>query len=253
MLGRRDAEAGVERDVGERPRPLDEAGEGGGDLGAGAGRPGQRDEVEPAVGVRGAERDPLVGRGGGDELDPRHVVVLLDREVDDDRARRAGLARVGDEALVAVGLEDRGVGHRDERDVDARARVRDALEALGRAHAAREGALGGALDRRALGERVGERDAELDDVGAALDRGLGELRRLRLADEVDDELVVIRSCAITSARSLSPRPERQTTTSSASRSSVRASACELSSAGMIPSVSARRWNAASASSSVQGR
>ena len=51
-----------------------------------------------------------------------------------------------------------------------------------------ERALGGALDRRALGERVGERDAELDDVGAALDRGLGELRRLRLADEVDDEL-----------------------------------------------------------------
>ena len=48
-------------------------------------------------------------------------------------------------------------------------------------------------------------------------------------------------------------PERQTTTSSASRSSVRASACELSSAGMIPSVSASRWNAASASSSVHGR
>ena len=47
--------------------------------------------------------------------------------------------------------------------------------------------------------------------------------------------------ASTSARSLSPRPERQTTTSSASRSSARASACELSSAGMIPSVSASRW------------
>ena len=47
-------------------------------------------------------------------------------------------------------------------------------------------------------------------------------------------------CASTSARSLSPRPERQTRTSSSSRSRARASACAGSSAGMIPSVAARR-------------
>ncbi len=49
--------------------------------------------------------------------------------------------------------------------------------------------------------------------------------------------------ASTCARSLSPRPERQTTIRSASRSSARASACDGSSAGTIPSVRASRWNA----------
>ena len=57
----------------------------------------------------------------------------------------------------------------------------------------------------------------------------------------------------TCARSLSPRPERQRTISSASRSSTRASACAGSSAGRIPSVSASRRNAASASWSVACR
>ena len=209
MLGRRDAEAGVERNGGRCAGTVDEAGEGGGDLGAGAGRAGERDEVQPAVGARGAERDPLVGRRGRDELDPRNIVVLLDRQVDDDRARGSRGARVGREPLVAVRLEDRGVGHRDERDLDAGSGLGDALEALPGAHAAREGALGGALDGRALGERVGERDPELDDVGAALDRGLDELRGLRLAHEIDDELghSVIRP-APSSLRRHAPGPPR---------------------------------------------
>jgi hypothetical protein len=51
-------------------------------------------------------------------------------------------------------------------------------------------------------------------------------------------------------KSLSPRPERHTRISSASRSAARASACDDSSAGTMPSVAQRRWNAASASSSV---
>src|SRR5262249_41160093 len=138
-----------------------------------------------------------------------------------------------------------------DRHVDARPHLREALEALLRAHAPGECALGSEADRGALRERVREREAELDQVGAAVDRGLGELRRLGLAHEIDRER--LHACASTSARSLSPRAERQTSTSSASRSSARASAWELSSAGMIPSVSARRWNAASASSSVHGR
>ena len=57
-------------------------------------------------------------------------------------------------------------------------------------------------------------------------------------------------CASASSRSLSPRPERQTTITSPSSSAARASAWAGSSAGMIPSVSASRRKASSASSSV---
>ena len=63
----------------------------------------------------------------------------------------------------------------------------------------------GAPDHRPLGERVGEREAELDDVGAALDRGARELRRLGLGHQVDDELLV----RVTVARvAASPRYSR---------------------------------------------
>ena len=41
-----------------------------------------------------------------------------------------------------------------------------------------ERALAGAADDRAVGERVGEREAELEQVGAAFDGRLGERRRV---------------------------------------------------------------------------
>ena len=83
------------------------------------------------------------------------------------------------EALPAVGLEQRGVGHRDQRRVaDEGAGGGEALEAGGGAHAGGERLLGGGADHRPVGERVGEGEADLDDVGAAGDCGLGEGRRL---------------------------------------------------------------------------
>ena len=66
-------------------------------------------------------------------------------------------------------------------------RPREDVEARARAHPARERALAGAADHRPVGERIGERKAELDDVRAALDRRPRELRRLRLGHQVDDE------------------------------------------------------------------
>ncbi len=42
-------------------------------------------------------------------------------------------------------------------------------------------------DHRPVGERVGEREADLDDVRSTLDGGLGELRRTRARHQVDDE------------------------------------------------------------------
>ncbi len=193
--------------------------------------------------------DSFVGRGGRDELDAPELGPLARRKVGDDQAVGAGGASVGGEPLVAVGLEQRGVGHRDQRDVDASPGLRQALEAAAGAHPVGQRPLGGPADHRPVGERVRERKAELDDVGAAGDRGLGELGRVPPGHQVDDE----RLHPVTCARSLSPRPERQRTTSSASRSSTRASAWAGSSAGRIPSVSASRRKAASASSSVACR
>ena len=57
-----------------------------------------------------------------------------------------------------------------------------------------------------------------------LDRRLRERGRVGHRHQVDDQRLAHR--ASTSARSLSPRPERQTATSSAPQSSARASACE---------------------------
>ena len=92
------------------------------------------------------------------------------------------------EALPAVRLEDRRVRHRDQRRVGHQlARAREHVEARARAHAALQRALARAADHRPVRERVGEREAELDDVGAAVDGRLRELRRLRLGHQVDDE------------------------------------------------------------------
>ena len=86
----------------------------------------------------------------------------------------AALPCVRREALVAVGLEDRGIRHRDERRLGQQlARPREDVEAGVCAHPARERALGRAPDHRPLRERVREREAELDDVGASLDGGAG--------------------------------------------------------------------------------
>ena len=93
----------------------------------------------------------------------------------------------------------------------------------------------------------------LDDlVAGRLDRAR-ELRRLLLGHEVDDERLPHFRCARASSRSLSPRPDRQTTITSPSSSPARARACAGSSAGMIPSVSASLLNATRASSSVAAR
>ena len=151
-------------------------------------------------------------------------------------------ARLGDLLAVQRELPRREVRHDDVRaeprqlDREAARAGTDVEHAVARANEAAEvlGVNGDALRRRdAVVESRPLALAELVEVG-------GRVRRL----------VVGLHRASTSARSLSPRPERQTTTSSASSSSTRASACAGSSAGMMPSVRASRRNASSASSSV---
>ena len=125
---------------------------------------------------------------GRDEVHAAELRTLAGRDVGDDEARRPACSGVGREALPAVRLEDRGIGHRHDRGLaDEGARLGEAVQALRGAHPATERALGGPLDHRSVGEGIGEGKAELDHVGARLDGGRGELGRLGLADEVDDE------------------------------------------------------------------
>ena len=213
--------------------------------------PVTRDEVEPAVrlarpraaGARRSRSARRAGRAAAPGRSPAGRSATIRLVAPAERAsaakRSQPYASSSDEYVIGTSGTSDALAGRGE-----------ALEAGLRPHALRERLLGGAADHRAVGERVGEREAELDEVGAALDGRLGQLRRLRPGHQVDRERLAHSSRARTSARSLSPRPERQTTTSSASSSSTRASACDGSSAGMIPSVRVSRRNASSASSSV---
>ena len=139
------------------------------------------------------------------------------------------------------------------------------LDRLGEAEGAaggRASRVGGVADDRAVGERVGVRDAELDDVGARLGERVQRRERLRARRVAghhvgDERRAPVRERAPrgrargarqstpspasrTMSMSLSPRPESVTTTtasgpsSSASRGSS-ASACDDSMAGMMPS------------------
>ena len=85
------------------------------------------------------------------------------------------------EAVPAICLEEGRVGHRHERCLGHElARARQALEAGARPHPLPERTLRRTPDHRSVGERIGQRKAELDQVGAADDGRCGELGGLPL-------------------------------------------------------------------------
>ena len=209
-------------------------------------------EAEP---LEHADR-PLVLRSH-DRLEPKDAVRVdmigerADRARGDATTAAAGQQPVADldaAPLVVVVVQgdptdDRAASFHD----DERAEVPGRLH--GRQIALHEGAQLELRQRRqpclAADIGIGERGRDHGDV---LEDG-------RPDQELVDPKAATRERqahrASTSARSLSPRPERQTAISSASVSSARARACDDSSAGTMPSVRQRRWKAASASSSVQ--
>ena len=173
---------------------------------------------------------------------------------------------------LRAGREDHvRVTHQHHR--DARARGARDLEHAREVGPGGERRGAGGVDHRAVGERVRVGHAELDHVGARLHAGLADPQRLlerrKAAHHVGHQRRALaavgeraRRCArcpsarrrsrvalaSTSARSLSPRPERHTRSSSPSRwASTHASAWAVSSAGMIPSRRATSRKAASAS------
>ncbi len=210
------------------------------------------------------------GRGGEEYLvEPvareRRVEVggLFGHEVCDEDAVNAREARVAREAFDAVLHERVEVAEEDDGHLRLAARVGDDVERLFDAGAFAQGALGGALNRGAVGDGVAEGDAEFDDgrPGAREfdDEGArGHHVGVARGDEGDEaasafapqRLEGFRDAAqatppptpasATCCTSLSPRPERLRRMISSrfiSRASFRAcaTACADSSAGMMPS------------------
>ena len=143
-----------------------------------------RDIVDEAAGGFRDEFHAGGGRGGGDEADGEQAVGFgefgvaggfVGGEVEDQEAVGAGCGGVGVEAVEAVDIDGVQVGEEDDGDLRGGADFFDGCEDAGDGGACGEGAAGGGLDGGPVGEGVGKRDAEFENVGAGFFEGGGEL------------------------------------------------------------------------------
>ena len=255
-----------------------------------AGDSGERHAVDESARARHKTREPVVGSRWRVQVDPREPFGIerdvelgrfFGRQIGNDDARRSRLSGIRGEAAKAPAIPQEGirVPHQEHRRVALahdRRRLRDAVR---QGYPLVKGDLARALDRRAVGERVAEWHPELQHVRSAVERGSYQRARrgaIRVPHgEVDDDRKPLRlACSseragdalgaaergpdghrtspspITISRSLSPRPERQTSTVCAGPSppiaESSAMACAGSSAGMMPSLRERRASASSA-------
>ena len=207
-----------------------------GQLGPLAGDAEQVHAVDEALRPLAQRRQPIVGgerRGEQHGGQPDGVAVrlplphLLHREVGQDHAGDAGGHRLGGEALVA-GVEHEVARRSSPTSGTPASTSRSAVRIAPRLVPWSSADLGGLLDRRAVHHRVGERDADLDGVGAGRREGphdLGPVVAQPAGDVRDEELAAAvaarsRRCAsrrgdaqpprisATWATSLSPRPDR---------------------------------------------
>src|SRR4051794_23156083 len=198
LLGRADAEAQRDGHVGRALGALDHRGEAVRQRGALPRRPGHRDRVdEPArlgadvleAVVRGGRRDERHERDPGRVAGLAHLSGLLEGQVGHDQAAGAGGGQRPGEHLRAPGQHEVRVEHDHDREALAEpgADLQDAGDR--RARPQRHGARG--VDDRPVGQRVGERYAELDEVGAAVGVGVADgqraLQRREAAHEVGHE------------------------------------------------------------------
>ena len=193
MLGRRDPETGVEgRSVTRRARSTRTA-RAGERSDRRARRPGEGDEIEPAVGLGRGEGEALLGRGRGDQLDTPELGPFSGGQVGDDHARRP--RRSGHRPRSAPSRTPRaGTSTSSVRAAPRRASrvaARHSRQAFVRMPAASARSRG-PPDHRPVRERIGEGKADLDQVGAARLGGRGQLRRVRAGHQVDDECLAHR-------------------------------------------------------------
>lgn len=151
----------------------------------GAGHALERDVVDVACGDAADFGHALVSRRRSEQEDRIHVrgaqpcgegFAFLRRIVHDEHAIDASLLRVVHEAVRPVALDRVGIAHQHHR----RRRIRLAegahhLQHVRRADVLEQRALAGALDHRAVGHRVRERNAEFDHVGARRDHAVHQV------------------------------------------------------------------------------
>ena len=179
---------------------LDERGDGGGERILHAGDAGAGYEIYEAGGVLRHELDAVRSAGGRGEEDGVEAVAmhggdvgfrLFDAGVDEEAAIDAGGGRVGGEAFEAVAQDGVEISEEQEGNFGGGANAAGDFED-GREGGTRfEGAFAAALDDGAIGDGVAERDAELDEIGAAADHGGheggGAQRRGVAGGEIGDE------------------------------------------------------------------
>ncbi len=205
---------------------------------------------------------------------------FLERQVRDDRPGGAGGESAASELhRSSMGQHHVGVDHQHDRDA-----IGDRLADLQRRLQRRPGPErrgGGSVNRRPIGERIGERHAKLDQIGTRIGIGLSDRKRGLPIREAGHHVRHQGSPALTAdplegggdtrgagnrrlSHLFSPAPQqdpcRPARRDRARRSprrrrspSSQAIACEDSSAGMIPSRRVSAWKAASACVSVTAK
>ena len=201
------------------------------------GRAGHGDRVEKAPREGADAREPIVRAGRCHERHEReargvarlqHGGGLLERQVGHDEPARAGVDGAPRERLRPAREHDVRVAHEDDR--DANGDVLAHRQHAGERRPRPQGHRARGVDDGPVGERVREGNAELDQVGAPVRVGEADLaggverrepahqvrHERRAAGRLGERLGDARADlsrpprASTSARSLSPRPERHT-------------------------------------------
>lgn len=179
LVRSRDSEANRNRKRGEPPDAFHESASVSGHLRAGAGDASARDGVNKAGRNLGDQLQPLVGRGGRREKNGCKVMLarlaqilgrFFNRQIGDQRSvnprQPRDLAELS-EAHAQDGIE---VGEDDQSDgLRMLANFRGESEYVLERCSVFKSSLAGALDDRAIGERIAERDSEFDHARACVD------------------------------------------------------------------------------------
>ena len=181
LLGRRDADADADRQVGRGPDPGGHLPRRLGQDGPLAGHPHPSDPVDesagaPADGVdpfrrcRGRHRASTVATPAGSAAARPSGSELLQREVGDDRAGHTGLVHEPGDARVSGPVDEVVVGHHDQRHADVDP-AQVGQDPVGRGPTV-QGPQRCRLDGRPVDHRIGEGDPDLDGIGPCPGEGL---------------------------------------------------------------------------------
>ena len=175
------------------------------------------------------QRQPAFGERGS------HVFAFFERQIGNDEAGDAGARCIVRQSIETVRQQRIEVAHQQQWRAQLRARTGEFGKNPFERHALRERYAAGALNRGAVRHRIGERHADLDDVGRVRDCGeqrqegltlrkscgdiadeRGPSARLRVTDRFGDHTACSHHCTSFSkvrcsvGMSLSPRPDKPT-------------------------------------------